>query len=176
MARRLGAGAWVVLGMWLAGEVTAEASDVRIVVGDRIRYGVDVGNTKKAVVIEAGADWLRVQDEKGDGAAHRIEKAQLRSLKVLRGQRRRVLEGAAIGFVPGAVFGWAAVRALCDAGSDCNEPAGALILGGLSAALGAAVGALVKTDRWEDAPLSRVRFGLAPMRGGGVRAAISVSF
>jgi hypothetical protein len=161
----------VVLASLLAREAGAETPELRIQVGDRIRYRIGTEKTVKAMVLETDPEWLRIEDERG--ASHRLDKSALQSLAVVRGKRRNALGGALIGFLPGAAFGAFAAGAMCDRDSPCNVAPVALVLGGMSAVLGAGVGALIKTDHWEEAPVSRVRFGIAPARGG-VRAAVTL--
>lgn len=166
------------LGILLASmpSVTAGAADreLRIQVGDPIRYRIGDEKLAKAVVVEAAADWLRVAD--ASGAERRLDKSSLQSLAALRGKKRHPGEGALIGFLPGAAFGAFAAGAMCDRDSPCNIGPALVVVGAMSAVLGAGVGALIKTDRWEEAPLGRVRFGIAPAKGGGVRAALTLSF
>jgi len=167
------AGFGLLLAVLLAGEARAQSSELRIQVGDRIRYAIGTDKTAKAVVLETDPEWLRVEDKRG--VSHRLDKSALQSLAVVRGKRRNPLGGALIGFLPGAAFGAFAAGAMCDRDSPCNVAPAALVVGGMSAVLGAGVGALIKTDHWEEAPVRGVRFGIAPTRGG-VRAAVSLSF
>jgi hypothetical protein len=41
---------------------------------------------------------------------------------------------------------------------------------------GAVIGALTKGEHWRKVPLDRLRVGLAPTRGGGIGASVSLSF
>ena len=173
--KALGAGVAVVVGALLAGEAAAQTKEILIQAGDRIRYRTASGSKEragKALVLETGPDWLRVEDKRG---AFQIDKSALQSLAVLRGKHRNPVGGAMIGFLPAALFGAFAAGSMCDYGSDCNVLPAALVVGGMGAVVGAGVGALVKTDRWVNAPMNRVRFGVAPVKGG-VRAALSLSF
>ena len=49
-------------------------------------------------------------------------------------------------------------------------------LGALGAGIGAIVGALIKTDRWEEVPLDRLRVSFVPQRGGRFALGLSVRF
>jgi len=53
---------------------------------------------------------------------------------------------------------------------------GGVSLGVLGALVGAGIGASTGTDQWEQVPLERIRVGVAPQRGGGVRLAASFKF
>jgi hypothetical protein len=168
-----GAG-FLMVALLVAGHADAEPKDLQLQIGDRIRYRFATDKTGKGVLREIGPDWLRVEDTRG--ASHRLEKSALQSLGVLRGKKRNPLGGALIGFLPGAAFGAFAAGAMCDYGSPCSYGTAALVVGGMTAVVGAGVGALIKTDRWEHAPVSRVRFAVAPAKGGGVRATLKLSF
>ncbi len=61
----------------------------------------------------------------------------------------------------------------CDAGDYARAIA---IFGGAGAGLGALVGLLIKTDRWEEVPLNRFRVSFAPQRDGRFALGASVSF
>ena len=167
----------ILVGTLLAGPAAAEPREKELVIqaGDRIRYRTGTGydeKTGKATVLETGPDWLRVEDKKGE---FRLEKSKLESLAVLRGKQRNPAGGAIIGFVPGALFGAFMGGVACDGSPSCNILPATLAGGGIGAVVGAGIGALVKTDRWQNAPLQKVRFAVAPARGG-VRAALSLSF
>lgn len=96
-----------------------------------------------------------------------------------RGKRRQVLKGlligAAVGAVPGALSG-AAYAKTC----DCADPntaggaaVGALIFAVPGALLGAGIGALVRTESWDEVPASRLRVSVTPRKDGmGLGAAV----
>ena len=53
-----------------------------------------------------------------------------------------------------------------------SAPLWAVVMGGFGAGVGAITGAFIKTDRWKEVPLDRVRVSIAPKRDGvafGVR-------
>ena len=141
--------------------------------GDRIRYRIDGDARTTARVIETGEDWLRVND--GSGTLQRIEKAELSSLEVARGKRRHTVAGAVIGGLAGIGLGYGLNALMCEA-SECENGRERAILAMGSLALGGLAGTLITTDRWEEVPPSRVRFGLAPARGGGLQATVRLSF
>jgi hypothetical protein len=173
MRRRRRVAMGLAIGVLLAAEAGAQSPEVTIRVGDRVRYRIEGGDRAKAAVIATSEDWLRVEDE--SGTSRLIEKAELSSLAVAHGKRRHTLEGALIGGLVGIGLGWGLDELLCEA-SQCEDQRGVPILGTCGLALGGLAGTLITTDRWEEAPLSRVRFGLAPTRGGGLRATVSLRF
>ncbi|NIM49030.1 MAG: hypothetical protein GTO22_07195 [Gemmatimonadales bacterium] len=111
-------------------------------------------------------------------------------LEVQRGRKAATWTGAGIGAVAGAVVG--AVIAVAtfeepapcewfcfDFGpSDAGEAAVMGLAGGatLGFLVGLGVGALFKTDRWEEVPLDRLRVSLAPQRDGRSALALSIAF
>ena len=111
-----------------------------------------------------------------------LKLSKVERVEVVRGTRSHWVEGAAIGFVPGAVFLGAVVYVMgCDDyNASCNT--GEAVLAGLvggvaTAGVGALIGLAVKSDRWVKVPLPKpkVALSLAPMRGG-LRAAVTVRF
>jgi hypothetical protein len=52
----------------------------------------------------------------------------------------------------------------------------ALIVGAIGAVAGGLVGYFIKTDRWEEVPLERLRVSLAPQLDGGFALGFSVGF
>ncbi len=97
----------------------AAAEDVAspLAAGDRVRFlrPRDAGSST-ATVVEEGPDWMTVRPREG-GDPVRVPFDGLARLDVARGRRSRAAEGAAIGFVPGAVLGglFAAAVACSDA-------------------------------------------------------------
>jgi hypothetical protein len=92
------------------------------------------------------------------------------------GYHRHPIPGAVVGGVLGGALFGAASLALCDAAS-CSVSLAAVGVGfALGALPGAGIGALVRTRDWRDVEPARVRFSLAPVRGHGVAARLSVQF
>ena len=106
--------------------------------------------------------------------------ASVTRLDVSRGQKSHGRNGAAIGFPAGAVLAFA----YCQVGDKTGcEVLGndatlgiALIFGGVGVLVGAIVGHAIKTDRWEEVPLERLRVSLAPQRDGRFALGFSVRF
>jgi hypothetical protein len=92
------------------------------------------------------------------------------------GHRRHPIAGAMIGGLLGGAFLGSASLALCDAAS-CSVSAAAVGVGfALGALPGAGVGALIKTRRWDEVTPARVQVSIAPVRGRGVAAQVSLRF
>ncbi len=106
-------------------------------------------------------------------------------LDVYRGRRSHWIRGAGVGLVIGAGIGAIAIASQVDwsLSSSCDPFSNAqcvLIGAGLGAAVGIPVGALiglgVRTDRWHEVPLDRLRVSFAPQRGGRFALGLSVRF
>lgn len=111
----------------------------------------------------------------------------LRRLEVSGGRRSHWLAGAGVGFLVGA---GAAFAVLYSGGSTslCNQSAnqdamssgeciGLTALGGLAGAgLGAVIGSRLRSERWQDVPIERLRLGLGPQVDGRFGLAFTVAF
>ena len=124
---------------------------------------------------------LLLEPEKPDGDTPlTLARDQITRLDVHRGSKSRALLGAGIGFGVGVALGFAACAG--SGGSPCRSegegsPAGfALVLGGVGAGLGALVGLLFRTDRWEAVPMEGIHVTFTPVYDGQPGLALSVSF
>ena len=108
-------------------------------------------------------------------------------LEVSRGQKSRVGRGAVVGGLIGGAIGlglaiaWVANDCEFADTSGCGSEvgiiaAGAAIVGLPGAGIGAAIGAVQRTDRWEEVPLDRLRVSFAPQRDGRFGLGLSVRF
>ena len=106
-------------------------------------------------------------------------------LEVSRGYRSHWLVGAGAGFLVGAgvtfvVLNGGGSTSICDQSANqdaisSGECIGLAALGGVAGAgLGAIIGGLVRTERWQDVPVKRLRVNLAPQ--GGIKFGLSVAF
>lgn len=100
-------------------------------------------------------------------------------LEVFRGRSGHAWTGAVIGAGAGAAVGTVTAVLVCES-AWCTVDGGVIMaglgIGILSGGLaGAGVGALIKSDRWEDVPLDRLRVGLAP-GPHGASVVISLAF
>lgn len=146
------------------------ADDQHRRVGSRVRVET-AGSAAPLVGVIADADTGSFLIQTSKGAAFRVSRDDVLRLEVSRGYRRRMLQGAA-----GGLLAWAAIAGLYAAfdtldESGVGEP---LLIGGLVVA-GAAVGSLIKTERWERVSVSRVSFRLSP-RPRGVQAEVVLAF
>jgi hypothetical protein len=106
-----------------------------------------------------------------------VSREAITALDVRVGQRRHWRKGAIIGAAAMAT----AIGGLCvgaEPGRECHRSDAPSMLGVVagSAVLGARVGALFKTDRWRSVPVDRLRFGLAPTAGRGLRFSLALKF
>ena len=90
---------------------------------------------------------------------------------------------AVVGFLVGAGLGLVGSLAVCNFTDTCqvfydNDVRGDVVTvsGLMGGALGGFVGYLIKTDRWEEVPLERLRVSLNPQRDGGFALGFSVRF
>ena len=188
----------VILGLGVAACASGAAGDeppapqpfAAAVAGDRVRLrqtGERHLLTGKVLEIDEGT---LVIARGRDGGVLRIPVASLDRLEVARGRRGHAGLGAAIGFVPGALFMGFAVGVLAcdDQGVQCSS-VGPMLVGGLlggaaTSAVGALVGLVIRTDRWQPVPLAGTPAGrkptvgidLAPTSGRGFRVGVSVGF
>jgi hypothetical protein len=144
------------------------AQTPRLELGTRVRvYAPELGIERQSATFEAlrGDTLVVVAD-----SAMYCPLASVVRLDLYRGRGGHPWTGAALGFVAGAIAGGAAAiisceNTLCSVGPDVVL--GGAGIGGLAGGLlGAGVGALIKTDRWEEVPLDQLRVSVAPRRDG----------
>jgi len=116
--------------------------------------------------------------------------ASITGMEVYRGTRSHARQGALIGGLIGAGFGL--VAGIAASGHDCSTyhwdwsgcwwwgdeeviPLSTVTFGLLGAGIGALIGTLNRSERWESISLERVR-GRVSVGGGGVTLAVSVGF
>ena len=123
---------------------------------------------------------LVLEPEKPDGNTPlTLARDQITRLDVHRGTKSKALLGAGIGF--GVGVGWTVLlfESICNSEEECDAgdwAKGIAIFGGVGAGLGALVGLLFKTDRWEAVPLEGIRVTFMPAYDGQPGLALSVSF
>ena len=152
-------------------------------VGDRVRVtapGLGVPN-RDGILRLLDADSLVMRPEYGGPSRLVIPLASLTRFEVHRGGKSHVGAGAGYGALAGAVIGVGSAAILCSS-NGCAEYTGAvyLVLGGggtlAGLLIGSIVGALIKTDRWEEIPLDCLRVSLGPQRDGRFGLELSVRF
>jgi hypothetical protein len=154
---------------------------VRLEPGQRVRVTAPTISSTQIVGAFAhmAADTLVVET---DGRAWHFPRASLTRVDVNRGQKSNAGRGALFGFLIGAGIGAVALGSSSLCAETLEVPAGrcALIgaggggVGGLL--LGTIAGALIKTDRWQEVPVDRLRVSLIPPGPGRFALAMSVSF
>ena len=111
--------------------------------------------------------------------------ASVTRLDVHKGRKGNVGKGAIIGTLVGVPTGLALgvfYQQACSNTSDIGEtclaliPIGAVAVGLAGALVGGTIGALIKTDRWEEVPLDQLRVSFAPQRDGRFAFGLSVRF
>jgi len=98
-------------------------------------------------------------------------------VEVRQGRKSRTLIGAGIGAAAGGLS--LALASTCSPGGDCGEGEwrlGLLVGTVAGAGIGALAGAFIKTDRWEEVPLSQLRVSLAVPRSGRWGVGLSLVF
>ena len=120
---------------------------------------------------------LEVQGEEG---SQRFSVASVTRLDVSRGRKSHALLGAGIGFAAGAlgavVFCKVVEKGSCDLTDDDITLEAALITGAIGGVAAGIAGHFIKTDRWEEVPLERLRVSLTPQRDGRFALGFSVRF
>ena len=108
-------------------------------------------------------------------------------VEVSRGRKSHWLAGAGIGFVVGAATAYVALSS-GGSTSTCDQSANqdavsvgecialAALVGGVpGAGLGAVAGLFIRSERWQDVPVDRLRVSIGPEPGGWFKLAISIT-
>jgi hypothetical protein len=160
--------AWTLPCLMVAAAASAAQDDVVPVPGTRLRVtaaavspkplvGTLVGITEREVVLA-----LSASDRKT------VPRADLTRLEWSQGRRGNAVKGLIVGAVLGAGI-LSAINAQDPETGDAKEYAVVALVGaGLGALPGAGVGALIKTERWAELPVAKLRVAVAPVRGRGV--------
>lgn len=113
----------------------------------------------------------------GDAATPTVlERALVTRIQVSQGRKRHVALGALIGFATGAALGALIYANTEDAGECCAPEVFAGVTGGLGALAGGLVGAVTKTERWQDVPLAQPRVRSTPDQPGRFMLTVTVRF
>jgi len=156
----------------LLGAAVAEARGAdESLVGSRVRVRTTGRAEDRVGVLEGATPDELVIRTKGAASPVPVRRSDVLRLEVSRGTRRHTLEGLLAGAIAwGAIVGALAVTdSLPESG--VSEP---LFVGGMLA-LGAGVGTLVKTERWERVPAGTVSVGIGPAPRG-LQARVVVRF
>jgi hypothetical protein len=143
--------------------------------GQRVRItSSTLGLKRQVVTLDAvGGDTLLL----GGDAVRAIPLTSVERLEVFEGRHGHPWRGAWIGGLAGVVGGIPAMYAICTyaACEVAGLVGGAAAFGAAGALIGAGIGALIKTDKWEEVPLDGLRVSIAT-RGGGVGVGVRLSF
>jgi hypothetical protein len=113
-------------------------------------------------------------ETKGSRDSVVMPRADVWRLEVYRGSRSRAGHGAIAGFVVLGALAFPAWQdcGRCGGGAPARYVIGA---GAVGAAIGATIGALIRTDPWQNIPVARVRLGVTPTLGRGRTAGLTLS-
>lgn len=130
-------------------------------------------------------DSIRLQ---GGAGILDIPLASMTALDVSRGRKSNALRGLLIGSIVGAPIGAVlggvgshretptSEAPWCYEGTAACVASHALVVGAVGGLVGLGIGALSKTDRWEEVPLDQWRVSLAVPRNGRWRVGVSLVF
>ncbi len=186
----------------LASATAQEPPPVKV--GDRVRVTAPDVRRREGTVRLLTTDSLVLRPEYGAWPVHSargmpnisargmpnrlaIPLASVTRLEVSRGQTSRMGPGAGIGLLGGGLLGYLISSGTL--GSGCTEGGrgfqltreaciGVSTVGGavVGTLLGLVVGAVSKTDRWEEVPLDQLRVNFGPQRDGRFGLGASVRF
>lgn len=172
----------IVLLTLIAGPAVAQPGGTpELVVGSRVRVATQAspGDRMKGTISALDEKTLTILND--DHQVVRIPRDGLSHLDVGLGRKTHARRGAVIG----GLFMAADAAIYCAIDSDRNDsldlydggPCGAAEIVSsvvFAAGVGAAIGALVKTDRW--VPIDTVKIGLALPKGRGVGVSVALRF
>jgi hypothetical protein len=146
-----------------------------LTLGSRVRLSAPTIASRRiqGVVLQIDPEYLVIGGSRADPL--RVSRRAITGLEIRTGRRGNAWKGMGIGAGFGAL-GWGihpCVNEGCAKGFSPELAVYGALLGGIS---GAGVGALIKSDRWSDVPLDRVRVGLIPARGRGAGLCLSIGF
>jgi hypothetical protein len=128
--------------------------------------------------VEVDATRLRVQAEE-QASPLTISLTGVTRLEVSQGRKSNALKGLLIGSIvgvsTGVVVGLVVAESCWDHKVACAA-AGTAVVGVTGALVGLGIGALSKSDRWEEIPLDRLQVSIVPQRDGRLGIGLSVVF
>lgn len=167
----------------------AQQEQPPVVAGDRVRVSAPTLSLDQQVgtIVEMSANNWTLQYGKLDQTLS-LSIGSLTKLEVSRGKKSNVLKGAlggfAVGVPAGAVIGLLGTTKdsppgsteakFCDEGTLTCMALWGVAFGAVGGLVGLGIGAISRTDRWEEVPLERLHVGIASQGSRGL--AISVRF
>ncbi len=148
--------------------------------GDRVRVTAwsVVPGRPVGTVVSLGADTCVLEVE-GRAEPLTLPLASVTRLEVSRGQESNVGKGALTGGLIGAAFGLFVGLIVGSDPEFFGENAFAnsvAVLGGAGIGVGAIIGSLSTSDRWEEVPLERLHVSIVPQRHGGLSVSAAIIF
>ncbi|UCC84511.1 MAG: hypothetical protein JSW46_06175 [Gemmatimonadota bacterium] len=148
--------------------------------GDRVRVTAPTIEPDPLVgtFIALGADTC-VLEVGGRAEPLVLPLASVTNLEVSQGHKSKMLKGAVLGLLIGGFVGGVSGAAACS-GDKCEASAGemAMYCGAIGAVpglfIGAGVGRMSKTDRWEEVPLDQLRVTTALWPRGGLSVGLRI--
>ena len=157
---------------FVTGAAAAQASGtVPLAIGDRIRIKTAASSSAMKGTLVAADEFALTLAPEGRETTHQtLARSDIAKLEVARGKKRNVLWGV----VGGAVAGLTVDLAMAGDDNPCDFGA-CIILPAMGAAVGALVGVVIKTERWETLQAEKVSVAIAPTRHG-VQVSVSIRF
>src|SRR5262245_20267869 len=159
----------------------------RLEPGSRIRFDApSLGGRLMGTLVSLGSDTLVVKVDGDAEGLHTIVPADSVTRLDLRGERRMIPEGAALGLLGGIVLAAVADPNWVDDNGDCttlpclayavspNVDTRVAVLSVAGVVVGAIMGSQMKTTTWATVPLQGLRVGPAP--DGGMALGVRISF
>lgn len=161
----------------LAPFTNALAQEQPLQPGQRVRITApDLGINQQVATFDALASGVLIVTA---DSTMRFALADVTRLDMLAGRRGHPWRGAGLGFLGGAIVGTAIAAGATDTGDEWYDlivAFGAGVGAGSGLLVGAVAGAFIKTDRWEEVPLDRLRVSVVPQRDGRFGLGLSLRF
>jgi hypothetical protein len=156
--------------------------------GDRIDRGTRIRVVAPTISRRPQVGNLAAMDSTGlhllqGGDAVTVPWNAVLAVDVSTGRRSHWVRGAAIGGLSGLAVATVAFVAdqsdsqddpFSDALDQVFFPAAAFVLGASGALVGGVIGAIARTEQWEQIPATNLRWGVGPVAGGGVRLMLTL--
>lgn len=168
---------YAVVGMLLcqAGVINAQENPA-VAVGTRVRIAAaTVGPDRLVATLVAFDEKTMTLAVKNQRTPLEVTRESITRLEVSRGRKGNAVKGALIGVIPWAIMVGLVVNSGGLAESGIFEPQSFAILG-VTVGTGAVIGGAIKTERWQDIPISRVGLGMNQLEDRRVACSVSFAF